>query len=103
MLKSVFQRFSVKVKSTVRKRGWDTITASILEATLVPQKKTRIIYKANLNFYCFNRYFNDSLRKGFIVKADDNSGGSSYVISERGRIFLAALRKSQDLASIEEY
>lgn len=87
----------------MRKRGWDTITVDILEATLVPQKRTRIMYKANLNYYRFNKYFNDSLSKGFIVKADDNNGGSSYVISERGKILLASLRKSLDLASNENY
>jgi len=85
------------VNNTLHKRGWDIITVDILEATLVPQKRTRIMYQANLNFTRFNKYFNDSLSRGFIVKADDNNGGSSYVITERGKIFLAALKKSQDL------
>ena len=86
-----------------KKRGWDTIAVEILEATLTPQKKTRIMYKANLNYERFKKYFCDFVRKGFIVEVDDNDGNSSYMISERGRIFLAALMKAQDLALFEEY
>ena len=81
----------------MRKRGWDSITVDILEAALAPQKKTRMMYKANLNYNRFNKYFVDSLKKGFIVKIDDNDGSSLYVISERGRIFLKALRHVNDL------
>jgi len=87
----------------VRKRGWGAITIDILEASLTPQKKTRIMYKANLNYDRFSKYFVDFVKKGFIVEADDPDGSNSYVISERGRTFLAALRKAQDLASVEEY
>ena len=87
----------------MRKRGWGAITVDILEATLTPQKKTRIMYTANLNYNRFNRYFVDFVRKGFIVEADDSDGKPEYKISERGRTFLAALRKAQDLASVEEY
>jgi len=74
----------------VRKRGWGAITVDILESTLTPQKKTRIMYKTNLNYERFNKYFCDYVRKGFIVETDDNDGNSSYMISERGRTFLAA-------------
>jgi predicted transcriptional regulator len=86
----------------VRKRGWGAITVDILEATLTPQKKMRIMYKANLNYERFNSYFCDFVRKGFIVEADGSDGKPEYKISERGRTFLAALRKARDLASIEE-
>ena len=89
-------------KGSVRKRGWEAITVDILEASLSPQKKTRIMYKANLNYDRFNRYFVDFVRKGFIVEADGSDGKPEYKISERGRIFLAALRKAQDLFEFEE-
>lgn len=86
----------------MRKRSWGAITVDILEATLTPQKKTRIMYKANLNYDRFNRYFCDFVRKGFILETDDNDGNPSYMISERGRTFLATLRKVQDLFAFEE-
>jgi predicted transcriptional regulator len=84
------------------KREWAAITVDILEATLTPQKKTRIMYKANLNYERFNKYFYDFVRKGFIVKTGDPGRNTSYIISERGRTFLAALRKAQDLFAFED-
>ena len=86
----------------MRKRGWVAIDIDILESALIPQKKTRIMYKANLNYDCFNRHFHDLVKKGFIV-TDDNAGNTSYLISDRGRTFLTVLRKAQDLASVEEH
>ena len=86
----------------MRKRGWGSITVDILEATLTPQKKTRIMYRANLNYERFSKYFCDFLRKGFIIAANENDGGTAYIISERGRTFLAALKKAQDLFDFEE-
>ncbi|MGD0644257.1 MAG: winged helix-turn-helix domain-containing protein [Candidatus Bathyarchaeia archaeon] len=91
-----------KEKASVRKRGWVAITVDILEATLTPQRKTRIMYKANLNYDRFNKYFYDFVRKGFIVEEGDPAGNTSYMISERGRTFLAALRKAQNLFAFEE-
>ena len=86
----------------MRKRGWEAITVDILEATLTPEKKTRIMYKANLNYDRFNKYFVDFLRKGFIFKTDNYEGNTTYKISERGRTFLAVLRKAEELANFEE-
>ena len=86
----------------MRKRGWGDITVDILEATMVPQKKMRIMYKSNLNYERFSKYFSELVRKGFIVEAADPDGHATYMISERGKTFLAALRKAQDLFAFEE-
>jgi predicted transcriptional regulator len=86
----------------VRKRDWQAISIDILEASLTPQKKMRIMYKSNLNFERFNRYFYDLLRKGFVEEVNDSDGRSSYKISERGKTLLVALRKARELFSSEE-
>ena len=88
---------------SLKKRGWGAITVDLLEATLIPQKKMRIMYKANLNYEHFRKHFSDLVEKGFIVETEDNDGKSEYKISERGRTFLAVLRKAQEFASSEEY
>lgn len=82
----------------MRKRGWGGITIDVLEATLHPERKMRIMYRANLNFERFNRYFYDLLEKGFIEKVNDPNGKPLYKISERGKTLLAALKKAQELA-----
>ncbi|MCW4044506.1 MAG: winged helix-turn-helix domain-containing protein [Candidatus Bathyarchaeota archaeon] len=85
----------------VLKRGWDSITIDLLAAALQPEKRMRIMYKANLNFDRFKRYFYDLLEKGFIEKMEDNDGHAFYKTSERGKTLLAALRKAHDLANLD--
>lgn len=87
----------------MRKRSWGAISIDILEAALTPQKKTNIMYKANLDNDSFNKYFNYFLKNGFIVEASDSDGMPEYKISERGRLFLVALRNVQDFADVEQY
>ncbi len=86
-------------KMNNHKRGWPAITIDILETTLVASNKMRIMYKSNLNFVRFNKYFSDLSRKGFIEKTIDSNGRSLYKTTERGKILLEALRKAEDLVS----
>jgi len=84
-----------------QKRGWDSIIIDILSAALRPEKKMRIMYKANLNFDRFKKYFGDLQERGFIETVEDASGKASYRTSERGRLLLAALKNTQDLMRSE--
>jgi predicted transcriptional regulator len=86
----------------MHKRGWGAITVDILEATLKPEKKMRIMYKANLNFERFNKYFYELIGKGLIEERDGSNGKPCYVISERGKTLLACLRKARELFSAGE-
>jgi len=79
------------------RRSWPAITVDILEVTLVPTNKTRVMYKSNLNFERFNRYFYDLLRKGFIEEMNDSNGRSVFKTTERGRDLLEVLRMAQEL------
>jgi predicted transcriptional regulator len=79
------------------KRSRVTITIDILEATLTPQKKMRIMYQANLNYVRFNRYLSDFLSKGFIEAIKDADGNGCYRITPRGKALLALLKKVNDL------
>jgi predicted transcriptional regulator len=86
----------------VRKRGWGTISIDLLEATLTPQKKMRIMYRTNLNYVRFNKYFCDFLKKGFIEETDDPDGKVCYRISQRGKTLLAVLKTANELAFPDE-
>ena len=86
----------------VHKRGRGTITIDILEATLTPHKKMRIMYRANLNYARFNKYFLDFLAKGFIEQTFDSEGKTCYRISQRGKTLLAVLKKANELALTNE-
>lgn len=86
----------------MRRRSWPEITTDILETALTPSNKMRVMYKANLNFERFNRYFYDLLRKGFIEEKNGSDGRIVYETTERGRTLLEVLRKAQELVSFEE-
>ena len=79
------------------------ITVEILEATLSPSNKMRVMYRANLNFERFKRYFYDLLRKGFIEKEEASKGQLVYKTTERGRTLLVVLKKAQELLSSDEH
>jgi len=79
------------------RRSWPEITIEILDVTLAPCNKMRIMYRSNLNFECFNKYFYDLFRKGFIEVILDSDGHEKYKITERGRTLLDVLRKAEEL------
>jgi len=91
------------VVAIVPRRSWPEITIEILEVTLAPSNKMRILYGSNLNFERFNRYFYDLLRKGFIEEMNGSDGRDKYKITERGRTLLEVLRKANALLFSEEY
>jgi predicted transcriptional regulator len=84
------------------RRGWPAITVDILEMTLNPSNKMRIMYRSNLNFERFNKYFYDLLRRGFIEEMNDSNGRKVYKTTERGRTLLKVLKEAQELVSSEE-
>jgi predicted transcriptional regulator len=86
----------------VRKRGWEAIAIDILEATLKPERKTRIMYKTNMNFERFDKYFQEFLRKGLIKEHNGSDGKPVYVASAQGKTLLDALKKAQDIFASAE-
>ena len=77
------------------------VIADILTKALNGAKKTRIMYRANLNFLRANRYLSELLERGLIVEEDDPNGGSVYYrTTERGKELLKVLKKAEELVSI---
>ncbi|MDH5437285.1 MAG: winged helix-turn-helix domain-containing protein [Candidatus Bathyarchaeota archaeon] len=57
--------------------------------------KTRIIYRANLNFVRFNKYFSELVKKGLIVGVNNPGGGVVYQTTEKGKALLEVLREAE--------
>jgi len=60
------------------------------------------MYRANLNFLRFERYFGELLSGGLIV-AVDNSGvqcGVIYQTTDKGRALLDTLKQAQKIVSL---
>ena len=86
----------------VERRCWPGIVVDILEATLTPLNKMRIMYRANLNYARFTRYFRDLVMRGFIEEKNGSNGRLVYKATKRGRTLLEVLRKAQELVSYDE-
>ena len=86
----------------MRRRSWPSIFIDILEASRTPLNKMRIMYKSNLNFERFDKYFSDMLKKGFVEKVRDSNGRTLYKTTKRGRTLLEVLTKAQELVSSTE-
>jgi predicted transcriptional regulator len=87
---------------TLNKRSWPEIISDILEATLHPSNKTRVMYRSNLNFARFHHYFDDLMARGFVEELNGTDGRVRYRATERGRDLLKVLRTAQDLVFADE-
>ena len=65
------------------KRGRIDIIIDVLETARVGVNKTRIVYKANLNFKLANKYLALLQKNGLMEKKVDK-----YIITEKGKRFL---------------
>jgi len=87
----------------VQRRSWPEITIDILEVTLRPSNKMRVMYKSNLNFERFNSYFYDLLKKGFIEEINKSQSREEYKITERGKTLLDVLKKAEAIFFSTDY
>jgi len=72
----------------------------VLTEALDGANKTRIMYRANLNFLRFNHYLSEMLEKDLLKEENGNNGRVVYKATESGKILLQTLRKAQEFMSI---
>ena len=82
------------------RRSRTEVVVDILNEALDGANKTRIMYRANLNFLRFNRYLSEMLENGLLKKANDGNGRVLYKATEDGKALLETLRKAQEFMSI---
>ena len=87
----------------MRRRSRAEVIADILFEALHGANKTRIMYRANLNFLRFERYFGELLSRDLIVVVDNPgvySGGVVYQTTEKGRALLDMLKQAREIVSL---
>ena len=85
------------------RRSRTEVIVDILGEALRGANKTRIMYRANLNFLRFDRYFGRLLEAGLVEVVDnpgEEFGGVVYRTTERGRELLETLRKASEIISL---
>jgi len=73
------------------------VVADILMEALNGANKTRIVYRANLNFLRFDSYFSDLLIKGLIAEENTSGGRTIYRTTDRGRRFLKIIGDAESI------
>lgn len=82
-----------------RRRSRLEVVADILTEALNGANKTRIMYRANLNFLRFHRYFSELLDKELIVGENTSDGRVVYRTTDRGRRFLKLISNAEEIIS----
>jgi predicted transcriptional regulator len=75
------------------------ILIELLSAAVEGASKTRIMYRANLNFKRCDCYIKELLGSGLLEKRDV-SGSVTYVATERGKELLEILRKTRQFLAV---
>jgi len=75
------------------------VVADILTEALYGANKTRIMYRANLNFLRFHRYFSELLDKGLMVRENGSDGRVVYRTTDKGRRFLKIISNAEEIIS----
>jgi len=70
----------------------------ILDEAFRGVNKTKIVYRANLNFMRFEKYFHEFMEKGLIEVAENPDNNTTlYKTTEKGKELLELLKEVQKL------
>jgi predicted transcriptional regulator len=83
-----------------KRRGRTEVVCDILSEALEGANKTRLMYHCNMNFMRFNRYLEELLEAGLLVRVDSNPNSVVlYKTTDNGRELLRVLRKANEFLS----
>lgn len=83
----------------MRRRSRIEVIADILAEASNGANKTRVMYRANLNFLRFDRYFSQLMDKGLIVEENSSDGKVIYRTTDAGKRFLKLIRSAEEIIS----
>jgi len=83
---------------TRSRRDWLEVIADILDVANKEGgvNKTRIVYRANLNFHRLERYM-EALKERNLIREHSVKGDDLFETTEKGREFLSRYRKTRDI------
>ena len=82
------------------RRSRTEVIVDILVEALPGANKTRIMYRANLNFLRFNQYLSEMLDNGLLRMENHNNGRVVYRATESGKTLLETLQKARKFMAI---
>ena len=83
------------------RRSRTEVIIDILSEALKGANKTRIMYRANLNFLRFNKYFGELVSQGLVeLVTNPDDTGLVYRTTDKGRALLETLKKAKRFISL---
>ena len=76
------------------------VIVDILTEAMSGANKTRIMYRANLNFLRFNVYLSEMMSSGLLMREKNGNGQVVYKTTEAGVALLEMLYKAKELIAI---
>ncbi len=76
------------------------VIVDILNEALSGANKTRIMYRANLNFLRSNAYLSEMMNSGLLAREKNGNGQVIYRTTEAGVALLEMLYKAKELIAI---
>jgi predicted transcriptional regulator len=76
------------------------IIVAILTEAVSGAHKTRIMYRANLNFLRFNAYLAELLAHGLLRERNQADGRVVYEVTAAGQALLETLQRAQEFMAI---
>lgn len=81
---------------TTRRRSRLDIIAEILDAAIDGAVKTKIMYRANVNFVQFNEHL-ECLLEARLIRTIRSGGKTLYVITEKGKLLLDRFNETEEM------
>lgn len=78
------------------------VIADILAEAMNGASKTRLVYKANLNFKVMERYLRFLNDRNMIQLVKEGDGRDRYLITQRGREFLLHYSQVEEMLNLVE-
>jgi len=85
-----------KNADTSKRRSRLNIIAEILDAAVNEALKTKIMYRANVNFLQFNEYV-ECLLEAQLMRITTRAGRTLYKTTEKGRLLLQKLNETEEI------
>jgi len=84
----------------MKRRSRIDVLIDILTEALNGCSKTKLMYRCNLNYRCFNRYLKELLDKDLLIKIERSSKKTiHYKTTEKGKELLQVLRRAKQLTA----
>jgi len=86
-----------KRETLFQQRSRIDIIASILECSINGVRKTKLVYKCNLNFSQFNLYKNCLIKAGLLSNLKQDNNTEIFKTTDKGKEFLEDYRRIKSI------